>query len=326
MRFYIIRRILMLIPTWFMASIAIFILVKLLPGDIVDVLRAQASAEMPVDREEAMQTYGLDAPIYVQYGRWIGLVPQMNGEFAGFFQGKLGESWWRRMTVERLVSGAWPITFQLGLMGIFIGQTIALPIGVYSALRQNKAIDYVGRSIAILCISVPGFWVATMAIVLPSIWWGYMPPIMITHFIEDPLDNLRMFVVPAIVLGMSLAGFTMRLTRTMVLEVLRQDYVRTAWAKGLKEKVVISRHVLKNAMIPVVTSIGLQIPVLIGGTVIIENIFNLPGMGRLMYNAILQRDAPLIMGLIAVLAFAIMVINLLVDLTYAWLDPRIHYR
>lgn len=326
MRSYIIRRVLILIPTWLLASIIIFTLVKLMPGDIVDVLRAQASAEMPVDREEAMRVFGLDAPIHIQYLRWLGVVPQMDGKVAGFFQGQFGESWWRRMTVGRLIGESWPVTLQLGLMGILIGQSIALPIGVFSALRQNKVIDYVGRSVAILCISVPGFWVGTMVLVLPSIWWNYMPPFMMTHLFEEPLENLRMFIGPAVVLGMALAGWTMRLARTMVLEVLRQDYVRTAWAKGLKEKVVIARHVMKNAMIPVITSIGLQIPVLIGGTVIIESIFNLPGMGRLMYNAILQRDAPLILGLIAVFAFAIMIINLLVDLTYAWLDPRIHYK
>ena len=309
-----------------LATIIVFFLVRLLPGDIVDVLRAQSSAEQPVDRGEVMRMLGLDAPVVVQYGRWMGFVPQMDGKLGGLFQGKLGESWWRRKSVVELVSKAWPVTLQLGLMGILIGQLIALPIGVYSALRQDKWGDYVGSSFAILCISVPGFWIGTMVIVLPSIWWGYMPPIMLIRFLKDPMGNMRMFVIPAIVLGMGLAGFTMRLTRTMILEVLRQDYVRTAWAKGLREKVVITRHVLKNALIPVVTSIGLQIPVLIGGTVIIEEIFNLPGMGRLIFHAMLNRDAPLIMGLIVVFAAAIMLINLAVDLTYAYLDPRIHYK
>ena len=165
-----------------------------------------------------------------------------------------------------------------------------------------------------------------MVIVFPSIWWGYMPPIMLTHFTEDPIGNLRMFIVPAIVLGMSMQGANMRITRTMMLEVLRQDYIRTAWAKGLRERAVILRHALKNALIPIVSSIGLQVPVLIGGTVIIEQIFCLPGMGRLIFNAILQRDEPLICGAMAFFAIILVLVNLTVDLTYAFLDPRVHYK
>jgi peptide/nickel transport system permease protein len=211
-------------------------------------------------------------------------------------------------------------------MGLIITQLIAFPVGIYSALRQDKWGDYIGRSFAILCISIPGFWLGTIVIVLPSIWWGYMPPIMLIPFTEDPIGNLKMFIIPAIIVGMSMAGMLMRLTRTMMLEVLRQDYIRTAWAKGLRERVVILRHALKNALIPVITIIGLQAPILMGGTVIIERIFSLPGMGRLILSAALHRDEMLIGGLMFIFAAVLVLINLVVDLTYAYLDPRVHFK
>jgi len=325
MRVYIIRRLLILIPTLVLVSFLIFFVVRLMPGDIIDTIRA-ADPSAEVDRAQIERELGLDAPALVQYGRWMGVVPQMDGSFSGIFQGDLGASWWRRMSTVKLIALSWPVTFQLGLMGLIIAQLIALPIGIYSALRQDKWGDYIGRSFAILCISIPGFWLGTLVIVFPSIWWGYMPPIMLIPFTEDPIGNLRMFIVPAIVLGMGMAGITMRMTRTMMLEVLRQDYIRTAWAKGLRERVVIMRHALKNALIPVITLVGIQLPVMIGGTVIIEQIFVLPGMGRLLLSSVLKRDEPLASGVILFFAGALVLINLMVDLTYAYLDPRIHYK
>ena len=180
-----------------------------------------------------------------------------------------------------------------------------------------------GRSFAILSISVPGFWLATLVIVYPSIWWGYMPSIWLIKFADDPMGNLKMFIVPAIVLALAMAGGTMRMTRTMTLEVIRNDYIRTAWAKGLAEALVVSRHALKNAFIPVITIVGLQIPILIGGTVIIEQIFMLPGMGRLIVESLLVRDYPVVSGIMLFFSFGLMLINLLVDLTYGFLDPRV---
>ncbi|GAH68647.1 unnamed protein product, partial [marine sediment metagenome] len=212
------------------------------------------------------------------------------------------------------------------ILALIVAQLIALPIGIYSALRQDTWGDYIGRSFAILCIAVPSFWVATMVIVFPSKWWGWSPPIMLIRFTEDPIGNLQMFIVPAIVLGMAMSGMTMRMTRTMMLEVLRQDYIRTAWAKGLRERVVIIRHALKNALIPVITVIGFQLPVMIGGAVIIEQIFCLPGMGRLLVNATLGRDYMVVSGIMLILGFGMVFINLMVDLTYGFLDPRIHYK
>ncbi len=323
MRAYIIRRLLLVIPTMFLVSLIIFFMMRILPGSIIDVLSA---GDIEIDRDMIERQLGLDAPQIVQYGRWLGVVPQADGGFSGVFQGDLGDSWWRGVPVLDLLGSAWPVTLELGLMGLITAQLIALPIGIYSALRQDKWGDYIGRSFAILCVSVPGFWLATLIIVYPAIWWGYMPPIMLVHFTEDPIGNLKMFIIPAAVLGMALAGVTMRMTRTMMLEVLRQDYIRTAWAKGLGERVVVLRHTLKNALIPVITMIGLQVPFLLGGTVIIEQIFVLPGMGRLIITGVQHRDGPLVNGIMLLFAVILVLVNLMVDLTYAYLDPRVQYK
>ncbi len=316
-----------MIPTLILLTLLIYFLTNAIPGNLVDAMLSKPGAsEIKIDRETLEKQLGLDAPVIVQYGRWMGFVPNIEGEYDGVLQGNLGESFWQRQPVLKLIGLKWPITAELGIMGIIIGQLIALPIGVYSALRQDKIGDYIGRSFAILAISVPGFWLGTLIIVFPAIWWGHMPPIMLIRFADDPIGNLGMFLTPAIVLGLALGGFSMRLTRTQMLEVLKQDYIRTAWAKGLGERVVVVGHAIKNAFIPVITSIGLQLPVLVGGTVIIEQIFVLPGMGRLIISAITDRDEPLVAGVLLVVSISVLVINLLVDLTYAFLDPRIRFK
>ena len=327
MRAYAIRRLLLTIPTLLVVSIIVFTLVRLVPGDIVDAMvnqKIQSGMSFEVDREAIRRRLGLDVSIPIQYGRWIGVLPDADGKVSGILQGDFGESLWRDTPVVEDIVNRWPVTFQLGLLAFIFAQ-FALPFGIFSALRQGSWGDYVVRVFGILAIAVPGFWVATMVIVFPSIWWGYMPPIMLIPFAKDPIGNLRMFIIPAVVLGMGMAGGTMRMTRTTMLEVLRQDYIRTAWSKGLGEKVVTLRHALKNAFIPVVTIIGLQLVVMIGGMVIIEQIFMLPGIGRLIITALLQRDYPLISGTLLVFSAALMVINLAVDLIYDYLDPRIHY-
>ncbi len=326
MRAYIIRRLLLMIPTLLALSFLIFLLISLVPGDIIDAMMAVPGADQALDREMLERKLGLNAPLVVRYARWIGVVPQTDGKLRGIFQGDFAVSWWTRQPVVNLMLTRWPVTIELGLLGIIIAQLIALPVGIYSALRQDKWGDYIGRSFAILCISVPGFWVATLVVVFPSIWWGVMRPLTYIRFTDDPMGNLGMIIAPAIVLGMALAGLTMRMTRTMMLEVLRQDYIRTAWSKGLRERVVVIRHTLKNALIPVITIVGLQLPVMVGGTVIIEQIFGLPGMGRMILDAILHRDHPLVSGSLLIFAVGLVMINLVVDLAYSFLDPRIRYR
>jgi len=323
MRAYIVRRLLLMIPTVLGVSFIIFFVVQLVPGDIIDAM--QQVPDIKLDRAALERQLGLDAPLPVQYGRWMGFLPERDGNFSGVFQGDLGESFFQKMSVVELVAIAWPVTIELGLMALIVAQLIALPIGTYSALRQDGWGDYIGRSFAILAIAVPGFWLGTMVMVFPAIWWDYMPPIMLIHFTEDPIGNLRMFIVPVIILGLAASGASMRITRTQVLEVLRQDYIRTAWAKGLRERVVIIRHALKNALIPVVSGIGLQVPVLIGGTVIIEQIFCLPGMGRLIIGALVGRDKELLCGVVLIFAALLVLVNLVVDLTYGFLDPRVQY-
>ena len=317
MRAYIIRRLLLMIPTLFLASLIIFFLARLIPGNVIDeMLATQQVSNYELSKEQLTHELGLDVPIYIQYGHWI----------SGLFHGDLGDSLWARRPVTEFIFPKFPVSFELGIIGTIVGLLISLPIGVYSAVRQDTIGDYISRGMAIAGIAIPGFWLGTMVMVFPSIWWGWSPPMQYISFFENPSQNLQMFIVPGVILGIGLAGVTMRMTRTMMLEVLRQDYIRTAWSKGLRERVVVFRHALKNGLIPVVTIIGLQLPVLIGGAVVLEQIFNLPGVGRLMVQVIGLRDYPIIQGINLVLATAVLLINLGVDLTYSYLDPRVHYK
>ena len=201
-----------------------------------------------------------------------------------------------------------------------------MPIGIYAALRQDTALDYIARSFAIIMLSVPGFWLATMVIVYPSIWWNWTPSLEYIPFLENPGGNLIQFLLPGFLMGTQMSGSLQRMIRTMVLEVMRQDYIRTAWSKGLGERTIIIRHALKNAMMPVITIAGMMLPMLIAGSVIIEQIFCLPGVGRLTFEALTQRDYPIISGINLVMASTVLTMNLIVDITYAWLDPRVQYR
>jgi peptide/nickel transport system permease protein len=327
MRAYLIRRLLLMIPSLFLVTLIVFFMMRLIPGNIIDSM----VAEMPtgttkMDRVALERILGLDTPVHIQYGRWLGIVPGANGSFNGVFQGNLGNSLWSNIPVLEEIANRWPVTFELSLMALIVSVSMGLPIGIYSALRQDTWGDYIARSFAIACIAIPYFWLATLVMVFPSIWWGYMPPITLIPFTEDPIGNLKMFIIPATVLGMALSGITMRMTRTMMLEVLRQDYVRTAWAKGLMERVVIIRHALKNALIPVVTIIGGHLATLIGGTVIIEQIFCLPGMGSLIIDAVHYRDYPKVSGALLFFGAGMMLTNLMIDLIYAYLDRRVSYR
>ena len=319
MRAYVIRRLLLIIPTLLLLTILVFLSVRFLPGDVIDAMLGRMEYDQPgaSDREALERMLGLDVPGYVQYARWLGGI---------FLHGSLGESLMGRGAVEEQIIDRLPVTVELGLLAILIGLVIALPVGIYSAIRQDTAADYAGRSVAIIGLATPNFWLGIMVMIYPAIWWGWSPPLELVPFSEDPLGNLRMFLIPSLILGTASAAALMRLTRTMMLEVLRQDYIRTAWSKGLRERVVIIRHTIKNALIPVVTLIGLQLPILIGGSVIMENIFNLPGLGRLILVALNDRDYPLISGINLFFATAVMGANLVTDLLYAFLDPRIRYQ
>jgi peptide/nickel transport system permease protein len=319
MRAYIIRRLALIIPTLLLVTIIVFLSVRFVPGSVIDLIAGDMAGESDLTGEE-LNNYikgvlGLDVPMHVQYGRWL----------AGVLRGDLGESLWSgRSITEELVSKI-PISIELGIFAIITGLIIAFPIGIYSAIRQDTAGDYIGRSIAIIFLAVPSFWIATMVVVFPS-YFGIAPIVEYVPIQENLGANLRQFIVPGVIMGMVMSGVTMRMTRTMMLEVLRQDYIRTAWSKGLRERIIVIRHALKNALIPVVTIIGLQLPILLGGSVVMEQIFVLPGIGRLMIDALGRRDYPIISGVNLMMATVILVANLLIDMTYAYLDPRIRYR
>jgi len=328
MRAYVIRRLLLLVPTLFLVTIAVFLTVRFIPGSVIDMMVAQMGVSgggqvvnVPVIKHQL----GLDVPIATQYGRWIGVVPQKDGHVSGILEGNLGNSLWSGVSIDSDLARKIPVSMELGIVAIITALIIALPIGVYSAVRQDTIGDYGGRTVSILAISLPNFWTATLVVVFASIWWGWSPSMDLIPITKSVGGNLVQFLIPGFILGMTMSGASMRMIRTMMLEVLRQDYIRTAWSKGLSERTVIFRHALKNALMPVVTVVGFEIPILIGGEVVIETIFALPGVGRYLVDAINRRDYPIISSVNLIVATAVLVLNLLIDLTYAWLDPRIQY-
>lgn len=335
MRAYLIRRLLLIIPTLLIVTAIVFLSVRFVPGTVLDLMVAEMgelTGITDLNVEYLKGVLGLDVPLHIQYVRWLGVWPQapVDGETAGkvsgILQGDFGTSLWRNESVMDNLLSRLPVSLELGAMALIIAWSIALPIGIYSAMRQDTVGDYVGRTFAILCISVPSFWIGTMVIVYPSILWGWTPSVVYIPLAEDVGGNLLQFIIPGAIMGMVMSGTTMRMTRTMMLEVLRQDYIRTAWSKGLRERTIIIRHAAKNAFIPVVTIVGGMVPILIGGTVIMEQIFCLPGVGRLMFDALNKRDYPVISGINTIIATVVLFVNVLVDITYAWLDPRIQYR
>ncbi len=312
---YIIRRLLLAVPTLFFVSLAIFSLTRIIPGDAVVAIVGDTGNIAPEQLEGLKARLGLDQPFHTQYLRWIG----------GVLTGDLGDSYYTRKPVVRQLMSSIPVTLELAAIGLVLGMAFAIPLGIISAIRQDTVTDYAARILAILGISMPNFWIATMVVVYLGLFLAYLPPLGYSRLWDEPMRNLSQFYLPGIVLGFQLSGTTARMVRSSMLEVLRQDYIRTALSKGLREGVVVSRHALKNALIPVVTIIGNLMNALIGGTVIIENIFALPGVGQLTLGAVTQRDYPQIQANIMFLAVFLVMINLVIDLTYGWLDPRIRY-
>jgi peptide/nickel transport system permease protein len=312
-RIYILRRLVIALPSLLIASVIVFALPRLIPGDVVQLMLEEKAYGK--DLADLRAKLGLDRPMPVQYAAWVGKIAR----------GDLGESLWTRQPVLGELMHRMPVTLILGTMAMAVAIIVGIPIGVLSAVRQDGVLDFFARSAAILGLSIPGFVQAIVVILLPAIWWGWTPLQRFVEASQDPAGYLPQFILPAIILGIASAAGIMRLTRGMLLEVLRQDYVRTAWAKGLRERVVVLKHSLKNAVIPVVTVLGLQVAQIAGGSVIIETIFGLPGMGQFLVDAIVQRDYPVIQGINLLIVTIIVVTNLLVDLCYAVIDPRIRY-
>jgi peptide/nickel transport system permease protein len=312
-RTYIIRRLALLIPSLIIVTILVSLIIRLLPGKAIDVLLAQQGFTVAADRAKLEAELGLDKPWPRQYLNWIG----------GIARGDLGESLRSRREITGELKARLPVTLELAAIAFVFALVIAIPIGVFSAVKQDSIPDYIARSLAIGAVALPGFWLATLIVVWPSVWWGWSPPVTYTRFQDDPIENLSKIWLPALLLALYLVGYLMRMTRAMMLEVLRSDYIRTARAKGLGGLTVVNRHALRNALVAVVTVIGLQIPVLIGGAVVYETVFSIPGVGRYMLDAAANRDYPVIQGINLVLATVVLLVNLVVDITYTRLDPRI---
>jgi len=319
---YALRRFLLIIPTLFIVTAVLFVMVRMLPSGVVDQIAqgqewtVQSIGAAEVNTDAIRHMLGLDVPFHIQYLRWIG----------GFFRGDLGKSMFSSQTLVGALRSKLPVTVELSVMALIFSLVSSVPLGIFSAIRQDTMLDYVGRTWSIAALSVPGFWIASLVMIYPAIWWGWSPPVEYIPLAKDPLGNLGQFLIPSLIMGLAGSGGTMRLTRTMTLEVLRQDYIRTAWAKGLRERVVVLRHGMKNTLIPVITIVGGMIPGLLGGSVIMEQIFALPGMGRYMLDAINTRDYNIISGWNIVMAAFVMIFIILTDLAYAYVDPRIRYR
>jgi len=312
MRAYTIRRFILLIPTMFIVTIVLFLVIRLMPGGIIELMVMQHTQEQAgeINLDEAMirEMMGLDKPIHIQYIDWVSGI---------ILRGDFGKSLWTERTMTEEMKARIPVTFELGLLSVIIANIIGIPIGIYSAIRQDTWLDYLGRTFAILSLATPAFWLATMLIVYGSIYLHWAPPIEYVPFSVNPIENLKILIIPAILTGTAMTGGMMRYLRTLTLEVLRQDYVRTAWAKGLRERVVVIRHAMKNALIPLITMFAPQLGMLI---------FCLPGMGRYLLETILRRDYLLVSGTNLIYGGFGMFLILLTDLSYAWADPRVRYR
>jgi peptide/nickel transport system permease protein len=312
---YLIRRVALAVPTIVLVMFFTFLLLRMVPGDIVELMLAERPYASEAERENLREELGLHRPVAVQFVRWT----------ADALRGDLGRSPWTTRPVTEELARRLPITLEFGMLSVAVGLIIALPIGILSAIRQDTWADYISRSFAIMALSVPYFFTATLLIVFPQVWFGWAPPLRYQGWGDGAVGHLYYMFFPALLLGVTLAGSVMRMTRTMVLEVMRQDYIRTAYSKGLRERTVVMRHALKNALIPVVTIVGLQIGLALSGTLILETIFNMPGVGRYFIGAIFQRDYPSVQGVVLLLAVVVVFVNLAVDMLYGWMDPRIRY-
>jgi peptide/nickel transport system permease protein len=312
---YITVRLGQLIPVLFGISLLVFSITHLVPGDAVDILMGTQVSRTEAQVQELRRLFGLDQPVYVQYVNWLG----------GILQGDFGVSLRTARPVAAEILQRLPVSAQLATLALITGVTFGVLLGVVAAVWQGSGADRAVGVVALIGLSIPDFWLATLIILFSSLYWPVIEIGTYVPFFEEPLHNLKLMLPPALAFSAGLVAIIMRFTRTSMLEVLHSDYVRTARSKGLAENVVIAKHVLRNALLPVITVVGFYAGYLLGGTVVIEEIFAIPGMGRLTLQAISQRDYPLIQGIVLVVALLFVLINLLVDIVYAWLNPRINY-
>ena len=316
MRQYAAKRIGLFIPTVLLVTVIVFVVMRLIPGDpALAILSADDAAYTEQELQELRVQLGTDRPIVVQYFDWM----------SGLLRGDFGTSfWWNGPVMDRLGERI-PVTIELAILGIALAVVCAVPLGVVSAIKPDSPIDYVSRVFTLVGISIPTFFSGILLTLILIRAFGWLPPLGYENIWEDPWANLKQMMLPALALGFYDMAFIARVTRSSMMEILREDYMRTARSKGLRERIVLSRHGLKNAVLPILTISGWQFGRLFGGTVIIERIFLIPGVGQLLIDAVFQRDFPTIQAIIVIVAVSIVVINLLVDLLYGWLDPRIRY-
>jgi peptide/nickel transport system permease protein len=312
---YIAQRLGIAVLTLFGMSVVIFLLLRLAPGDIVDILFSTAGFVDPAARQEIMRELGLDKPIWVQYGEWIGQI----------LRGDLGKSYRYDVPAWDIIRPLLPVTIELAVLSTIVAVLLGVPTGVVSAVRQDTGLDYVLRVLSLAGLSMPSFWLGMVIILGLVAWLQWIPPVTYVRFTENPWLHSIQFMLPALAVGYRSSALIMRITRSSLLEVLREDYVRTAWAKGANSRSVIWAHALKNAILPVVTLIGIEFAFLIGGLVVTETVFNLPGVARFLVEAILWRDYPVVQNLVMFIAIVVILSNLLVDFLYGVLDPRVRY-
>ena len=311
---YVVQRLLLLVPTLFGVTVLVYVGIRLLPGNIVDEV-LQGVQVTPQVRAQLERSYHIHEPVAMGYLTWVGDIAR----------GDFGISFASRAPVTSELRQRLPVTFELGMLALLISIVVSIPVGALAALKQGSIPDFVARSLAIGMLSLPSFWLALLVITYGFSWFHWAPPLRYESLFKSPSSNLKIMVAPALIVGAQLAGTMMRYTRSAVLDVLRQDYVRTAHAKGLASRVVVARHVLRNSLTPIVTVIGLRVGVLLGGTVILEQIFSLPGIGSYLITSIQQRDYPVVEATVLLTTVPVILTNLLVDLSYPFIDPRIRF-
>lgn len=314
---YLIRRIGLGLGTILAVSIIIFFVMRILPGDLLAVMHGEGASKLSdADRARIMADLGLSDPLYVQYARWM----------RDIATGKLGNSFFRNDNVADLILRRGPLSAEIGILAVLVSWLVGLPVGIISALRPNSAMDTTARVLSILFLAIPGFWLGMLIVLALLFWFNYKAPLIVVHLWEDPWTNLQLVCGPALVLGLGQAAYIARMSRSSLMEVIREDYVRTARAKGLVERFVVIRHALPNALLPVITLSGVLMGFVLGGSVAIEQAFGVPGLGRAMITAVIERDIMVVQNLVFLYAMIFVVVNILVDLSYAWFDPRIHYQ
>jgi peptide/nickel transport system permease protein len=314
---YLARRALFALTTLVGVSVIIFVVLRVLPGDpLVAILGVEGIAKMmPADRVRIMHDLGLSDPLAVQYVHWL----------RDIASGQLGKSFFRGDTVAELILRRGPISAEIGILALIVSWLVGLPVGILSAVKPNSLVDNVARSGAILFIAIPGFWLGMLIVLALLFWFGYKAPIIIVQLWDSPWQNLQIVIGPAIVLGLAQGAYIARMSRSCLLEVIHEDYVRTARAKGALERNVILNHALPNALLPVITISGVLLGFVLGGSVAVEQAFGVPGLGRALVTALVERDIIVVQNLVLLYAVIFVMVNLLVDLSYAWLDPRIRY-